>query len=397
MRILHVIPSMSPLRGGPSFALRDIGRGLRRAGIEVHVATTDDHGPGHLAVPLGRPVAEETGTYWYFRRQTRFYTASWPLTRWLQQQIGRYDVVHIHYLFTYAGLPAAYYAKQNGVPYIVRPLGTLNRYGMRQRRPLLKTISFRLFERRMLAHAARIHYTSAQEQIEAEELGVSGKAEIIPLGIDLAPFAASAHDKSARREALLPQLAPCASDAFVILFLSRIDPKKGLDLLLPAFAKLYARRPDSVLVLAGSGEAGYIARLKQLARELGIAPALRWIGFLDQAAKLKAFAAADLFVLPSYSENFGISVVEAMASGLPVLISDQIGIHCEVAQTGAGMVAPCHSDALATYLIQLRGDHTLRRQMADAGRRLSAQQFSLPMMIENLVGMYADVCQTATI
>src|ERR1044071_2292764 len=126
MRVLHVIPSLGPLRGGPSEVLRRMASGLATAGITVEVATTDDNGPGRLDVPIADAILEEGVTYRYFPRQTRFYTFSWPLTVWLAGHVGDYDVVHIHALFSYAAIPAAFWARRYGVPYIVRPLGVLN-------------------------------------------------------------------------------------------------------------------------------------------------------------------------------------------------------------------------------------------------------------------------------
>ena len=133
LRVLHVIPSVGPRRGGPSVAMRTLARGLTRAGVDVQIATMDDDGPGRLDVPLERPVEEEGATYWYFRRQTRFYSVSWPLTRWLAGRVANFDLVHIHALFSYAAVPASIFARTRGVPYIVRPLGTLNRFGMERR------------------------------------------------------------------------------------------------------------------------------------------------------------------------------------------------------------------------------------------------------------------------
>ena len=116
IRVLHVIPSVGPLRGGPSVTMRLMARGLARAGCEVHVATTDDDGPGRLEVPLGVPVVDEGVTYRHFRRQTRFYGFSWPLTRWLARHVRDYDLVHAHALFSYATLPAAHYARRPACP-----------------------------------------------------------------------------------------------------------------------------------------------------------------------------------------------------------------------------------------------------------------------------------------
>ena len=230
IRVLHVIPSVGPLRGGPSVTMRLTARGLARAGCEVHVATTDDDGPGRLEVPLGVPVLDEGVTYRHFRRQTRFYGFSWPLTRWLARHVRDYDLVHAHALFSYATLPAAYCARQAGVPYVIRPLGVLNRWGITQRRPWLKRLSFPIVERRILAGADRIHFTSEQERTEAAELGVSQRGVVIPLGIDLDQF----EELPAR--GWLRARAPHLDGRPVALFLSRIDPKKGLDLLLRALA-----------------------------------------------------------------------------------------------------------------------------------------------------------------
>src|SRR5437879_700359 len=153
--------------------VRRLAGSLARAGIETHVATTDDNGPETLQVRCGVPVVQDGATYWYFRRQTRFYTFSWPLGAWLARHVADFDAVHIHALFSFATLPAAYWARRRGVPYIVRPLGTLNEWGMRNRRPWLKRLSFRLIESRILKHAALVHYTSDQERLEAETLHVT--------------------------------------------------------------------------------------------------------------------------------------------------------------------------------------------------------------------------------
>ncbi len=172
-----------------------------------------------------------------------------------------------------------------------------------------------------------------------------------------------------------------------MLFLSRVDPKKGLELLLPALASV----PHATLVIAGSGDEGYVASLKRLARELHIEERIVWAGYLEGNDKLAALAAADLFVLPSYSENFGIAVVEALAAGLPVLITDQVAIHREVAQAGAGRVVPCDSDALAGALAALLDDAGARQAMGARGRALAAERFSLEEMTSGLVGLYEAV------
>lgn len=391
MKVLHVIPSLGPLRGGPSFVVPAIARGLARAGVEVHIAATDDNGPGYLNVPLEQPLTQDGVTYWYFRRQIKFYTFSWPLTCWLARHVTKFDLLHIHSLFSYATLPAALFAAKCQIPYIVRPLGTLTRWGMQQRRPFLKKLSYWLIESRILAHAAAVHYTSEKEQLEAFEYGVKAPAVIIPLGVDMAQFACLPPRGWLRSR--FPQLA----SRTILLFLSRLDPKKGLDLLLSAFADLHARCPDVGLVLAGNGEHGYIAQLRQQAIQLGIDSEIVWTGFLNGKEKLAALSDADLFVLPSYSENFSIAVVEAMASGLPVIISDQVGIYYEVQQAKAGLVIPCQKELLTAAMLRLVTEPELRCRFAANARKLVHQRFSLDVVTKSLIQVYRALVPTSSL
>jgi glycosyltransferase involved in cell wall biosynthesis len=366
-------------------ALRTLARGLAHAGMDVHVATTDDDGPGRLHVPLGRAIERDGAKYWHFRRQTRFYTASWPLTRWLWSHLGSYDLVHIHALFSYAAIPASILAGKRGVPYVVRPLGGLNRFGMEQRRPFLKRLSYRFIERRILTGAACVQYTSEAERREAAELGPSGRAVVIPLGLELGSF----EDLPPR--GWLQRRAPDLAGRTVVLFLSRLDPKKGLDLLLPAFAAVRAERTDAALVVAGDGDAQFVGKLKAEAARLGIEPDVYWAGFLSGSEKLAALADADLFVLPSYSENFGLSVVEAMASRLPVVISDQVAIQDEVAAGGAGLVTRCEAKPIGEAIRLLVGDPGLRRRLGEAGVRLARSRFSAEAMTSAVLQAYGEI------
>src|SRR5438552_8807806 len=156
----------------------NLARSLHREGIDTHVATTNDDGPRRSDVRCGEPVLQDGVKYWYFPRQTRFYAVSWPLATWLAAHVSEFDVVHIHALFSFATLPAAFWANRRHVPYIVRPLGTLSEWGMKNRRPWLKTLSFRFIESVVLKHAALVHYTSNQERREAERLHVTAAAAV---------------------------------------------------------------------------------------------------------------------------------------------------------------------------------------------------------------------------
>lgn len=378
-KVLHVIPSVGALRGGPSVMVRSLATSLCQAGIETHIATTDDNGPETLDVPCGVPVMQDGVTYWYFRRQTRFYTFSWPLSTWLASHIPEFDLVHIHSLFSYATLPAAYWARRNGVPYIIRPLGTLNDWGMKHRRPWLKNLSFRMLESRILKHAALIHYTSEQERWEARKLQGTAAFEIIPNALPT--------DSQACAPAQFRDHYPQLKGRRIILFLSRLDEKKGLELLLEAFATVRRRRPDVALVVAGNGTPEFVNHLKAHAD----CEDVLWTGFLAGAEKWAAFAEADLFVLPSRSENFGIAVLEAMAAGLPVVVSDQVAIHREIAEASAGLVVPCDSTQLADAMIRVLDNRDLGLTMGVNGKRLAGKEYSTEAVTRKLVCIYNGI------
>lgn len=383
-RILHVIPSVSPSRGGPSFVMRTLARALSREDLEVHVATTDDDGAGRAKVRHAVPCDEEGATFWYFPRQVRTYTVSLPLALWLVRNIHQYDLVHIHALFSFPAIAAAFAARRAGVPYIIRPLGTLNLWGFENRRPWLKRLSFQLIEKRLLAGASGIHYTSQQELEEASRLTVPGQSLgqslVIPNPVDCPAT-------------LLRNCPPEWKGRQVILFLSRLDRKKGIDLLLPAFAEVHDANADTFLVLAGDGDAEWIEGLRAQAYRLGIAEHVSWTGFLDGEEKARMLASADVFVLPSYSENFGVAAVEALAYGCPVIVSDNVGIHRELERSEAGLVTHCRVADLAAALARLLSDAPLRERLRRNGKRLVERLFSAEAVSGELFRTYEAVLQ----
>jgi len=384
-KVLHVIPSVAPFRGGPSFAIRTIAGGLAKQGMETHVATTDDNGHSRLPVSTTQPSVENGVIYRYFRRQTRFYICSLPFSRWLWRHATEYDVIHIHTVFSYCSNVAAWMAHRKAVPYIIRPLGVLNRWGFQNRRPVVKRLSFAVIEKRLLSRAAAVQYTTQQEREEAAGLGFAHNAVVIPNPVELTERNTVPHGQFRAR---YPHLA----DRRMILFLSRIDAKKGLDLLFPAFRQVLREDPRAVLIIAGDGDASIMQQLRRLSSEWGIEDSVLWPGFLSGREKLAALADADVFVLPSYSENFGMAPVEAMGLGLPVVVTDQVGIHREIAQERAGMVTPVSVPALASALLLLLRDEKLRSEMGRNALRLTTSQYSVEAVTSRLIDLYTKVC-----
>jgi glycosyltransferase involved in cell wall biosynthesis len=186
---------------------------------------------------------------------------------------------------------------------------------------------------------------------------------------------------------------PRLRDGKIVLFLSRLDVKKGIELLLDAFAAIQARVPGACLVLAGDGPAAYVESLKAHAHAVGIASRVLWPGFLGGEDKRAALADAEVFVLPSYSENFGLAVAEAMAAGLPVVVSDKVAIHADISRARAGLVVRCDARELAEALLLLLTDNALGRTMGREGRVLACERYSLSAVSRTLIGWYNQIAQ----
>ncbi len=374
MKVLHVISSVSPRVGGPSRAIADIEQALAARGIDVTTATTDHDGPGRrLDVRCGEPVAMPHATRWYFPVDIDFYTVSFGLGRWLMNNVRGFDIVHAHALFSFAPGSAAWLARAASVPYVLRPLGVLANYGMTQRRPVLKKLSFALLERGLLESAAAVQFTSRLEQAEAAELGLKCNGVLIPLGIEI--DAASVRPPQAR--------AP-----FVLLFVGRINPVKNLESLIAALASLIAAGVPVRLQLAGDGNDAYVATLKALADRQGVAGAIDWLGFVDGARKADLLRRAYAFMLPSFSESFGIAAVEALAAGLPCIVSHRVAIAGDIGDAGAGLVTGTDPESIAAGVRALAGRPGRHATLSAAAYRLAATRFSIATMGERLADLY---------
>jgi len=355
----------------------------RRAGMDVVVATTDDDGSdARLDVPLGTPVERDGVTHFFFRRDFVPYKISFGLARWLNRNTDQFDIVHIHALFSFSSTAAARIARRKKIPYVIRPLGVLNQWGLEHRRPFLKRLSLRFFELPILRRAAAIHFTTDQERREAAAIGADvavSRSFVVPIPVE---------GKDGGDKDNFLRKYPSTAVKRLILFLSRIDRKKGVELLLKAFAGVKRSEPNSLLVIAGDGDSRYIDDLRAQADELKISADVLWAGFLGRAEKANAYAAASVFVLPSYSENFGIAAVEALAAGVPTILSDQVALAQDVADGGAALVVQADEISLRTAILRVLADAGLREQLSANGRAAAARLFSFDAVGNSLVEQY---------
>jgi glycosyltransferase involved in cell wall biosynthesis len=299
-----------------------------------------------------------------------------------------FDAVHVHAVFSFASLSAGRAAAFAGVPYVVRPLGVLNRWGMENRRRLVKSLSFRFFDLPMLRKASAMHYTSHMEMEDAARFGLKNLQRVIPIGMDLAPF-----DALPPREVFSDRFQETAGTRN-ILFLSRIDEKKGIDLLLTAFARLAPDRPNIRLVICGGGNPALVGKLQTLATSLGIAGRVTWAGQVSADLRLAAFASCEIFVLPSHSENFGIALLEAMAAGLPCLSTDQVALAVDASRDKALRLTAREPAAIAAKLEELLDSPEERQLLGQSARILSRRDYSLPAIGKALHDLYHEIMST---
>lgn len=381
MRVLHVVPTYVPAwkHGGPIRSVHGLCRALAQRGHEVVVFTTDVDTEG--AVPVDQPVSLDGVEVWYFRvgAPRRLYRSP-AMGRALSERMRGIDLAHLHSVFLWPTSAAARAAERAGVPYLLAPRGMLVRDLLRRRGRWRKALWLRLVERRTLARAAGLHLTSDLEAAEIERLGVSAAPlHIVPNGVDPEPMPDEATLAAAVREVL--------ARAPFLLYLGRLSWKKGLDRLIPAMSRV----PGIVLAVAGNDEEQYRPELERLAREAGVADRVLFPGAVSGADKAALLHRAAALVLPSYSENFGNSVLEAMAVGRPVVVTPEVGLAAVVRAEGAGLVSPGDPIQLGDTLRGLLLDRVAADEMGRRGAEAAVRLFGWATIAAQMEAVYRQV------
>ncbi len=390
LNILQIVPSISLVYGGPSQMVRGLSRALARQGANVTVLTTDsngDQGQAPLDVPLNHPVETDGYHTLYFRCSPfRRYKFSLPLLQWLNRHGSEYDMAHIHALFSPVSSMAATVARWQHLPYILRPLGTLDPADLAKKKQV-KQLYAALLERPNIQGAAALHFTSEQEARVSERFGVKTQDVVLPLGVALPE--ATCSDTEAQQ--LIRQRYGIPADVPIVLFMSRLDPKKGLDLLLPALVSLYQSGFHFILSGGNPQDQGYVEAIGQQIKDSVLADCTTVTGFVSGELKLQILQAADLFVLPSYYENFGIAVAEAMMAGKPVVISDQVHIWQDIKTSQSGWVTGCEQAALTQTLTDALADVAERRQRGENGRRFAQENYGWDAIASRMIEHYRQL------
>ncbi|HIJ85538.1 MAG TPA: glycosyltransferase [Magnetococcales bacterium] len=379
-------------------SVHSLARSLVELGHDVHAYTTNVDGSERLQVPTGVRCDLDGVKVHYFPLSVfrRLFHSS-EMVRFLETHVGGFDMVHIHTLFLWTGYAAARIGFRMGVPYMVSPRGMLVRELIRKRGWLRKNLWLHMVEWRTLQQAGALHLTSRREYEDVLEFTKPlPQCFVIPNGVDSPdswhlrdhrmgegcdPAGEGAWDDLLGQR-VLSWLGPEGYP--VVLYLGRINWKKGIDCLIQAVAHL----PGVRLILAGNDDGGYTRYLEQRVDKFGVRDRVLFTGSVDGREKKRLLESAQVLVLPSMSENFGNVVAEAMAVGCPVIVTPGVGLAETVEKSGAGLVTGGNDQAIAQAIRTILSDPQLARRMGECGKKIAQEQLSWKKIAQEMATSY---------
>ncbi len=379
MNIVHYLPTIRLAEGGVVRAVLDICTLMARRGHLVTLACWDpaDVPAAWSAEPDRSPVVVRLD-----RPGRGGLLPSTALAR-SDQLLASADVLHLHTPWDLANLQLARQARRRRKPYVVSIHGMLDDWSMAQK-ALKKRAFLALFARRLLNQASAVHCTAEAERTQASRWFDGARATVVPLVFDLSDFRILPGPYGARSAFPVAASAECK-----LLFLSRLHPKKGADVFLRAGALLQSRGQSVQLLLAGAGDAPYVAGLKSLARELGVADRTHFLGLVVGQVKVSLFQAADLFILPTSQENFGFVFPEALACRTPVITTKGVDIWPELEASGGAIIVERTPEAIADAAAPILKNALLRQGMGEKGRDWVLSALDNDRVSERFEAMYA--------
>jgi len=372
------VPSYLPAwrYGGPIHSVHGLCGALAAQGHEIHVFTTNVNGSTDSDVPLGIAVDIDGVQVWYFPSKClrRLYYS--PLMKGaLKTRIKEFDLVHLHSVFLWPMWVAAGCARRAHVPYVIAPRGMLVAELIREKNKVIKKLSIALFDRRVLKGATAIHFTTEREKADCLALGINVSCGVVvPNGIDISEIPVNIRN-SKKKNTAKPY----------ILYFGRINWKKGIDRLIRAMQFL----PEARVNIVGNDEEAYLPTLKLLAHDLGVRNQVKFHGPAKLEKKWEWITGASVLVLPSRSENFGNVVLEAMAVGVPVVVTPEVGLADTVKRSGAGIVADGNPESIATAIKKIIHDRKKAHSMSEAGRHTVETEYTW----ENVAGQMEEAYQ----
>lgn len=381
MKILMITPYVGSVYGGTSKVFTDLIQGLSDLDVAVDIVTTNANGSGKLEVSLQRWIKQKNYRIQYFPCYHNYdFVISASLINWLLNNIQQYDLVHTNTLFSVLMSLVHWICDRRKIPYVMTPHGMLDPWALSYK-AWKKRIYYHWFEKPSLQRASAIHVLNRLEAHHVNALGFE-QAVVIPNGVHRQEFEAlAAPDEFYHR-------FPATQGKILILFLGRIDPKKGLDLLAPAFAQVHAQFPQTHLVVAGPDSIGFLPIVQGYFAQAGCLEATTFTGMLEGTLKQAAIAAASVYVAPSYSEGFSMSILEGMASGLPCVLTTGCNFP-EAAEVAH--IANLTPDAIAQALIQCLHDPAQAQAMGNRARQFVFEHYTWNRAAAKLVQVYEAI------
>lgn len=384
MKVLFISPYIGATYGGTSKVVLELAQGLAGQGLDLDLITTQANGPGKLKTPLNCWVEQDGYRIRYLPNwHHNDLIISPALVSWLSRHLTAYDLVHTHTIF--APLLSAvhgvcrYYRK----PYIMTPHGMLEPWALSYKAGK-KKLFFRLLEKPAMQQAVSIQALASIEAQHIRSLGITSPIAIIPNGIHRQAFETQSDPTS------FYQQFPETQGKTLILFLGRIDPKKGLDLLAPAFSQVKQAFPNTHLVVAGPDSIGYLPTAKRFFEAANCLDAVTFTGMLTGTIKQSALAAAHLYVAPYYSEGFSMSVLEGMASALPCVITTGCNFP-EAAEAGVAHVVGLDATEIAAALSRCLANPQQATAMGQQARQFIFSQYTWDKIASRLIEVYESI------
>ncbi|MEH1827701.1 MAG: glycosyltransferase [Nostoc sp.] len=384
MKILMVIPALGDVYGGTTKIVIELAESVAKLGVNVDIVATNANGSTTLDVPLNKWITEKKYRVQYFSYFNFLdYKFTLSMTRWLFHNVCDYDIVHTNAIFSYPVLAAHLACRFRIVPYIATPHGMMEPWALAYK-GWKKKFYFSFFENPLLQKANAIQMTASTEARHISTLDLKTPLVFVSNGINSTDF------ESLPNPELFYEQFSNTRNKILIIFLGRIDPKKGLDLLATAFAKAHEKFPETHLIVAGPDNTGFLPTAESYFSEAGCKDAVTFTGMLTGPIKYAALAAANIYVAPSYSEGFSMSVLEGMATGLPCVITTGCNFP-EAAESQAASVVDINADQIANALISLLQDPIQAKNMGDRARKFILENYTWDSVASKLISVYQDI------
>ncbi|MET3128827.1 glycosyltransferase involved in cell wall biosynthesis [Arcicella rosea] len=367
--------------GGPPKIIYDHAVEQIKLGAEVTILTPITEGQKLYALPEGAKIVV-CKRHWLAKFWAEF---SPELFFWIKKHGNEYDVIHIHGLWHFAGL--APYLAGVKTPKCVTIHGLLDRWALANgywKKKLFGT----LFQKSVLDKTELIQINNLDEKNDLQNfLGhTHPNVKIVPNGMNLRNF------EKLPEKGIFKEKYNIPKDKKLILFLSRINIKKGLDLLLPAFKTLLAKRTDCILVLAGPDD-GYLSETERFIKTESLQESIKLVGMLVGEDKLAVFSDADIFVLPSHSEGFSIATLEALVSGIPSLLSDRVGFGESIRESNAAHLVELNPESIVNGLTKMLDDEKYCELLANNGKALVKEKYDIELVAKNLFEEFKKIAK----